>query len=195
MTKLEKLIEELCPNGVEYVKLSDVADVERGKRVVKEQLSKEKGYPVFQNSLTSMGFHTESNYPAGTAFVIGAGAAGEIGYSSVDFWAADDCFPIVCSERLLNRYIYHVILWKKPLLVSKVRKASIPRLSRTVIEDLLIPLPPLPIQEEIVRILDNLTKLTAELEERLNAELEARKKQYEFYRDSLLKFDIGGGVK
>ncbi len=191
MTKLEKLIEELCPNGVEYVKLSDVADVERGKRVVKEQLSKEQGYPVFQNSLTSMGFHIESNYPAGTAFVIGAGAAGEIGYSSVDFWAADDCFPIVCSERLLNRYIYHVILWKKPLLVSKVRKASIPRLSRTVIEDLLIPLPPLPIQEEIIRILDNFTKLTAELE----AELEARKKQYEFYRDSLLKFDIGGGVK
>ena len=51
--------------------------------------------------------------------------------------------------------------------------------------DIIIPIPPLTVQEEIVRILDNFTEL--------EAELEARKKQYEFYRDSLLKFDTGGG--
>ena len=48
-----------------------------------------------------------------------------------------------------------------------------------------IPLPPLPVQEEIVRILDNITSLTAEL----TAELKARQKQYEYYRDALLSFD------
>ena len=153
MTKLEQLIEELCPNGVEYRKLSEVTTIERGRRVVKEQLSHDSGYPVFQNSLTPMGFHTDSNYPAETSYVIGAGAAGEIGYCKEDFWAADDCFPIVCGDSVINRYVYHFLLWQQPVLLSKVRKASIPRLSRSVIENLMIPVPPLPVQSEIVRIL------------------------------------------
>ena len=78
MSRLDELIQELCPNGVEYKKISDVATVARGKRVVKEQLSQISGYPVFQNSLTVMGYHTDTNFPANTTFVIGAGAAGEI---------------------------------------------------------------------------------------------------------------------
>lgn len=186
MTKLEQLIEELCPNGVEYRKLSEVTTIERGRRVVKEQLSHDSGYPVFQNSLTPMGFHTDSNYPAETSYVIGAGAAGEIGYCKEDFWAADDCFPIVCGDSVINRYVYHFLLWQQPVLLSKVRKASIPRLSRSVIENIMIPVPPLPVQSEIVRILDNFTELTAEL----TAELAARKKQYEYYRDKLLTFKM-----
>ena len=182
MTKLEQLIEELCPNGVEYRKLSEVTTIERGRRVVKEQLSHDSGYPVFQNSLTPMGFHTDSNYPAETSYVIGAGAAGEIGYCKEDFWAADDCFPIVCGDSVINRYVYHFLLWQQPVLLSKVRKASIPRLSRSVIENLMIPVPPLPVQSEIVRILDNFTELTAQL----TAELTARQKQYEYYRNAIL---------
>ena len=55
--------------------------------------------------------------------------------------------------------------------------------------DMKIPLPPLPVQEEIVRILDSFTSLTAELQ----AELQARQKQYEYYRDRLLTFDVRGG--
>lgn len=94
MSKLDELIQELCPDGVEYKRLSEVATIERGKRVVKEQLSKETGFPVFQNSLTSMGYHKDGNYPAETSFVIGAGAAGEIGYSKEAFWAADDVFRL-----------------------------------------------------------------------------------------------------
>ena len=108
MTKLEQLIEELCPNGVEYRKLSEVTTIERGRRVVKEQLSHDSGYPVFQNSLTPMGFHTDSNYPAETSYVIGAGAAGEIGYCKEDFWAADDCFVII-SNYLNDKYIFYCL--------------------------------------------------------------------------------------
>ena len=188
MTKLEQLIEELCPNGVEYRKLSEVTTIERGRRVVKEQLSHDSGYPVFQNSLTPMGFHTDSNYPAETSYVIGAGAAGEIGYCKEDFWAADDCFPIVCGDSVINRYVYHFLLWQQPVLLSKVRKASIPRLSRSVIENIMIPVPPLPVQSEIVRILDNFTELTVEL----TVELTARRKQYEYYRNKVLSLQSNG---
>ena len=52
----------------------------------------------------------------------------------------------------------------------------------------MIPLPPLPVQREIVRILDSFTELTAELNKKLEEELAARRKQYEYYRDKLLTF-------
>lgn len=110
MSKLDELIRELCPNGVEYKKLVDAVSIERGKRVVRSQLSPSGEYPVYQNSLTPLGYHTDYNYKADTAFVIMAGAAGEIGFSDRAFWAADDCFAIVCPEDVLNRYIYHVLL-------------------------------------------------------------------------------------
>lgn len=182
MSRLDELIQEYCPNGVEYKKLGTAISIERGKRLVREQLSNECGYPVYQNSMTPLGYHTDYNYPENTAFIIGAGAAGEIGFSSVKFWAADDCYPMVCREDISSRYLYHALLRIQPQIKSRVRKASIPRLSRASIEQLEIPVPPLPVQSEIVRILDNFTELTAELT--------ARKKQYEFYRDKLLTPDI-----
>ena len=184
MSKLDELLQELCPNGVQYQKLSDALSIERGKRVVREQLSNNGIYPVYQNSLTPLGFYSEFNFPAGMTFIIVAGAAGEIGYSSTPFWAADDCFVLNGNDKLFGRYLYHVLLKMKSQLASKVRKASIPRLSRIAIENLVIPVPPLEVQREIVRILDNFTRLTAEL----SAELSARQKQYEYYRDLLLSF-------
>jgi restriction endonuclease S subunit len=185
MSRLDELVQELCPNGVTYKKLVDAVSIERGKRVVRSQLSTSGKYPVYQNSLTPLGYHTDYNYNANTTFIIVAGAAGEIGFSDKAFWAADDCFTVVCPENVLNRYIYHLLLNNQNQLASKVRKASIPRLSRSAIENLVIPIPPLDVQREIVRILDNFTNLTAEL----TAELTARKNQYEFYRDKLLTYD------
>ncbi len=177
MTKLEQLIEELCPNGVEYKQLSEITNITRGTRVVKKQLFTEGEYPVFQNCLTPMGYYDKCNVKANTTFIICAGAAGEIGFSNVDFWAADDCFYFVCDGNLINRYLYHFLLTKQNYLHSKVRKASIPRLSRSFIETIKIPVPPLEVQAEIVKILDNFTELTAELT--------ARKKQYEYYASDM----------
>jgi len=191
MSKLDELIRELCPDGVEHKKLVDAVSIERGKRVVRSQLSISGKYPVYQNSLTPLGYHTDYNYNANTTFIIVAGAAGEIGFSDKAFWAADDCFAVVCPENVLNRYIYHLLLNNQNQLVSKVRKASIPRLSRSAIENLVIPIPPLDVQREIVRILDNFTELTVEL----TAELIARQKQYAFYRNKLLTFGKTEGAR
>ena len=190
MNKLYLLLKDFCPNGVEYQELAHAVSIERGKRVVREQLDETGLYPVYQNSLTPLGYHSQWNYPAETTFLIVAGAAGEIGYSTCNFWAADDCFPLVCGENLSSRYLYHVMLWLQPTILSRVRKASIPRLSRDSIERLTIPVPPLEIQHEIVRILDTFTELAAELA----AELTARKQQYAYYRNSLLSFDYQGSA-
>lgn len=184
MSRLEELIQELCPNGVAYKTLGEVLEIQRGKRVVKRDLLPDGKYPVYQNSLTPLGYYEKANVSSNTTFVIVAGAAGEIGFSLSEFWAADDCFALICPENILNRYVYHFILGQQAKLKAKVRKASIPRLSRLAIEQLQISVPPLEVQREIVRILDHFTELTTEL----TAELTARKKQYEYYRDHLLTF-------
>ena len=77
---------------------------------------------------------------------------------------------------------------KQNYILSRVRKASIPRLSRTVIEKLPIPIPPLAEQQRIVSILDRFESLTTSLQSGLPAEIAARRQQYEYYRDKLLTF-------
>ena len=57
MSKLDDLIKKLCPNGVEFHSVEDVANVARGVRVVRSQLADQGSYPVFQNSLTPMGYY------------------------------------------------------------------------------------------------------------------------------------------
>ena len=191
MSRLEELIEQYCPDGVEYKALENVAEVCRGTRVVKSQLL-ETGYPVYQNCLTPMGCYDNTNCPKGTSFVICGGAAGNVGYTDVDCWAADDCEYVKCGPSILNRYVYYCLMSNQHYLLSKVRKASIPRLSPSIIKELEIPVPPLPVQEEIVRILDIFTELQAELQ----AELQKRKLQYNYYLDNLLSFkDINRGGK
>ena len=191
MKNLETLIQELCPDGVEFVKLGVVCEIKRGIRVIKKDLQETGKIPVYQNSLVPLGYKDEFNYPSNVAFVISAGAAGDVGYSEVPFWAADDCLTITCPSNIENKYVYYFLKNYEYKIKSKVRKASIPRLSRKVVDDLEIPLPPIEVQTEIVRILDKFTSLEAELE----AELDCRKRQYEYYRDKLLSFDNVGGAR
>lgn len=182
MSRFDELIAEFCPDGVEYRRLGDVANIKRGTRVVKKNLSASEGYPVFQNSLAPLGYHTDFNEPAGTPFIICAGAAGEIGYSESEYWAADDCYSIECSEALDSKYALHSLLHSQGTLKAQVRKASIPRLSKDVVTRLEIPVPAIEVQHEIARILDAFAELTTEL----TTELTCRKQQYAYYRDRLL---------
>ncbi len=192
MNKIDEMLERLCPEGIDFVKLGEVCEINRGVRVVKKDLHKVGPFPVYQNSMIPLGYSFNSNYPADTTFVISAGSAGEVGYSSVDFWAADDCLCITCPKYISNKFVYYNLVNKQYLLKSKVRKASVPRLSRSAVEKIEIPLPPIEVQNEIVRILDKFASLAAELQ----AELQARQKQYEYYRDKLLIFaKIGGGTQ
>ena len=176
--------------AIKWLKLSDIVTIERGKRVVRNDLSQEIGYPVYQNALKPLGYYTDKNRNANSVFVIGAGAAGEIGYSYVDYWAADDCFTFVCDDKLNQRYLYFLLMSKQAYLKNNVRKSSIPRLPRIALENMEIPVPPLEEQERIVSILDRFYKLCNDISEGLPAEIEARQKQYEYYRDKLLTFKM-----
>lgn len=173
---------------ISLFKLQDVVEIQRGIRVTRNQLSNDGKYPVYQNSLVPMGYYNDKNREANSTFLICAGAAGDIGYSTQAFWAADDCYTFDCSDKILNRYLFYVLKNKQALIYSKVRRASVPRISKESIGTIKVPVPEISVQERIVNVLDNFDKVCNDLHIGLPAEIEARKKQYEFYRDYLLTF-------
>lgn len=195
MSELNYLEKLLDGTEVEWKALGDVTSVLRGKRLTKNLLSAEEKFPVFHGGLEPLGYYNKSNRPANTVMIINVGAsAGTVGYSTVDFWSSDGCFCLEHNELLNNRFLYFALIGYQSLLKSKVRVAGIPTLDAIVVNKLLIPIPcpenpekSLAIQSEIVRILDKFTALTAEL----TAELNMRKKQYNYYRDQLLSFKEG----
>lgn len=170
------------------VKLGAVVNLQRGKRLVRQQLATTGSFPVYQNSLTPLGYYTESNRVKNTSFVICAGAAGEIGYSAMDFWAADDVYTLETSDNISDKFMYYVLVSKQDRLKSQVRKASIPRLSKDAIDKITFYLPSITEQERIVSTLDNFNTLTNSLSEGLPKEIELRQKQYKYWREQLLNF-------
>ena len=185
-SKAKKLIEMIQTAPVEWKPLGEVVPVSRGKRLVRSQLQDNGQYPVYQNSLQPLGFYDDQNCRAYMTFVIAAGAAGEIGFSDIEFWAADDCYYFDCPKEILHdKFLYYFLLSERHQLTSQIRKASVPRLGRVSIEKIKIPIPPLETQQKIVKILDKFTELEATLE----AELALRKRQYQYYRDFLLDFN------
>jgi type I restriction enzyme S subunit len=173
---------------VEWKTLGEVTILQRGKRLVKSQLEETGKYAVYQNAMTPLGYYHECNVKAYTTFVICAGAAGEVGFSDVNCWAADDVTYFITPDFINNRYVYYYLQTQQHKILSQVRRASVPRLSKTVLEKLIIPIPPLKEQLRIVTILDKFDILTTSISEGLPKEIELRKKQYEYYRDLLLTF-------
>ena len=196
MSEIRKLIERLCPNGVEYKRLGDITEILRGRRLTKKELTDNAEYPVYHGGIEPIGYYSHHNRPANTVMIINVGAsAGTVGYCNKPFWSSDGCYCIDKSELLSDRYLYYVLSKNQLAFVSKVRHAGIPTLDSKVIANFEIPVPPIEVQSKIVEILDNFTELEAELEAKLEAELEARRKQYEYYRNQLLTFDKVGGVR
>ena len=190
MKNLETLIQELCSNGVEFVKLGEVCVVQRGKRLTKKQLSDSDKFPVFHGGIQPIGYYSEKNRDANTVMIINVGAsAGTIGYSDKEFWSSDGCYCLSHVDSVVPKYIYYLLANNQHYFQAKVRHGGIPTLDALVVKNYEIPLPPIEVQTEIVRILDKFTLLEAELE----AELDCRKRQYEYYRDKLLSFDNVGG--
>ncbi len=186
MSKLNKLIKELCPNGVEYRKLGEVCKVIRGKRLTTRDLSENGCFPVFHGGIDPIGYYQKNNRDANSAMVINVGAsAGTVGFSNKEFWSSDGCFCFSHEDCIEQKFLFYALQSIEYAIKSKVRKAGIPTLDNKEVDKLLIPVPPLPIQSEIVKILDRFAEYTAELQ--------ARKEQYEYYRNLLLTNNFAYG--
>lgn len=174
--------------NVVYKKLGEVAQVLRGKRLTKKDMIEQGRYLVYQNSMIPLGRYNDYNVKGNTTFVVCAGSAGEIGFSSEDFWAADDVSYIDCPDNIHPKFVYYYLLTKQEHIRQQVRKASIPRLSPNTLKQLNFPLPPLSEQARIVEILDKFDTLTNSISEGLPLEIQLRRQQYEYYREQLLDF-------
>ena len=187
MSKLEQLIAELCPEGVEYVNIGSVVDYEQpSKYIVKStDYSDNFDIPVLtagQSFILGHTNETENLYNASreNPVIIFDDFTAAFKWVDFPFKVKSSAMKMLIAkrEKATLRYIFHVM--SRIGYFSDEHK----RLWISIYSEISIPLPPLPVQEEIVRVLDNFTELTVEL----TVELTARKKQYEYYRERLLTF-------
>lgn len=157
--------------------------------MIKNELNDIGKYAVYQNSMKPLGYYHENNVDAHTTFIISAGSAGEIGFCNEKFWAADDVYYFEPDDELNNKFLYYFLMTQQINIKGKVRKASVPRLSKTAFDKIQIPIPPIEEQERIVGILDKFDTLVNSISEGLPKEIKQRKKQYEYYRNGLLTFN------
>ncbi|GAA9286992.1 restriction endonuclease subunit S [Helicobacter pylori] len=186
MHKIERLLQTLAPKGVEFRKLGEVCEIIRGKRVTKKEILDKGKYPIVSGGIGFMGYLNEYNREENTITIAQYGTAGFVNWQNQKFWANDVCFSVIPKETLINRYLYYVLTNMQNYLYSISNRSAIPySISSNNIMQITIPIPPLEIQQEIVKILDAFTELNTEL----NTELKARKKQYEYYQNMLLDFN------
>ncbi|WRG10559.1 restriction endonuclease subunit S [Helicobacter pylori] len=187
--RLKTLLQTLAPKGVEFRKLGEVCEIIRGKRVTKKEILDKGKYPVVSGGIGFMGYLNEYNREENTITIAQYGTAGFVNWQNQKFWANDVCFSVIPKETLINRYLYYVLTNMQNYLYSISNRSAIPySISSNNIMQITIPIPPLEIQQEIVKILDQFSILTTDLLAGIPAEIKARKKQYEYYREKLLTF-------
>ena len=189
MNRIEKLIAELCPEGVEWKKLGEVCEHKRGTSITKEQIN-EGNIPVIAGGRKPAYFHNEYNRQGETIVIAGSGAyAGYVSYWNQPIFVSD-AFSIHPNEKfLLIKYVYYFLLNKQEIIHQKKKGSGVPHVYFADVANFPIPIPPLSEQERIVAILDKFDALVNDLTSGLPAEIEARRKQYEYYRDKLLNFN------
>jgi type I restriction enzyme S subunit len=209
MTKLEQLIKELCPNGVEFVKLDSVCKVYDGTHQTPNYTTSGVIFVSVENIgnlYATDKYISENDY---TKYKIKPQIndvlmtrIGTIGVCAV----VDRDTPLAYyvslallrpnNSFLNSKYLKYYIeskygrkeLYKRTLVNAVPIKVNMGDIGK-----IMIAIPPLEIQAEIVKILDEYTESVTALQQELEAELTARKKQYEYYRDLLLDFGVHGG--
>jgi len=183
MTKLEELIEKLCPDGVEYKEIGSIAVLGAGGDVPKARFSAEKtvefNIPIYSNGIEEKAIYGYTDIPKVDEPSITISVRGTIGWCALrkePFYPIVRLIYVTPNNEILIDFLKYVI----DTIKFKVPKTGIPQLTIPMVSKYKIPVPPLEVQREIVRILDNFTFLTTELAD--------RQKQYEYYRDLLLTF-------
>lgn len=185
MSRLDELIAELCPDGVEHKCVSAVCKVVSPKVKIKSHNYLDAGnYPVVDQGQAFISGYTneEGAFEKGEYIVFGDHTC-IVKYVDFSFVQGADGVKVLKADlkAIVPRFLFHCMS-SIPIVKDYARHWS--KMKKEI-----IPIPPLPVQSEIVRILDNFIELTTELTTELAAELTARKKQYEYYRDELLAFN------
>ena len=195
MNKLKELINELCPNGVKYKNIQELCKISRGKVMSKDFIKANAGeYPVYSPQTEDNGelgkistYDFDGEYLTWTT---DGANAGSVFYRKGKFSVTNVCGLLeIKSKVMIPKFLYYVLSIEAPKYVNA--GMGNPKLMSNVMAKIRVAVPPLEVQCEIVHILDDFTLLSAEL----SAELEARKRQYCYYREKLFEFNNDGELK
>ena len=179
MSRLRELMSELCPDGVEYKRLGEVLKLHNGKDY--RHLSS-GNIPVYGTG-GIMTYVDSCVYDKPSVLIPRKGSLNKLYYVDVPFWNVDTIFYSEIFTDIANpKFIYYVL--EHEHLESLNEAGAVPSLTQKTLNKILIPVPPLEVQAEIVRILGTFTSYIS----LQNRELTLRRQQYEYYRDKLLTF-------
>lgn len=194
MNKIEKLIKEFYPDGVEWKKLGEVCEILDNKR---KPITKSKRiigkYPYY--GANGVQDYIDNYIFDGTFILMGEdGSVINKDNTPILHWINKSKIWVNNHAHVLGeldkqyklKYIYYYL---SIVDVSSIVKGVPPKINQANMKNIKIPIPPIEIQEEIVKILDSYTEYITELQEKLKVELQARNKQYNYYRDMLLSED------
>ncbi len=186
MNRLDKLIFEKSPNGVAFVRIAELAKIETGN--LNANKAEEQGQFHFFTCSDKISRTSTFRWDNEAIMISGNGYLGVTHYFVGKFNAYQRTYVLTQFRNVEAKFLHYVLKAKfRDHAISNAKQGSVPYIVLATIADFRIPVPPLEVQQEIVRILDTFTELEAELE----AELEGRKKQYEHYRNTLLSFPDG----
>jgi type I restriction enzyme S subunit len=198
MSKIEKLIAELCPNGVEFKELGDtnyfkitMGQSPDGRSVTSDDSGLEfhQGKTNFTNFIVAnSGQYTSklTKIANSNSILMSVRApVGIINYTDRKICIGRGLCSIETTQKVNIMFLYYMMQILGQKLAEKSTGATFASTNADNVKAIKIPIPPIEVQKEIVQILDKFTELEAELE----SELESRKKQYEYYRNSLLSFE------
>lgn len=202
MPKLDKLIRELCSDGVKVFRLEEIAHY--AKTRIDCKTINEDNYVGVENLLQNKAGKTKATSVPTTGMVI-AYQKNDILIGNIrpylrKVWLADceggtngDVLTVQIedTEKVIPQFLYYVLSSEKFFLydIQNSKGAKMPRGSKDAVMKFEVPLPHLDVQREIVRMLDSYTESVVELQRQLTAELTARKAQYSYYRDKLLQYE------
>ena len=180
MSRLAELIKELCPDGVEYRPLSEFVRIRNGR----DYKTLSPGNVPVYGSGGVMTHVSEALGEGPTVLIPRKGSLDNIFFVEGKFWTVDTIFYTEIASDLDPKFFYYKM---KTMRLSQMNEAAgVPSMNQRKLSRIQIPVPPLEVQREIVRILDQFTTLESELE----SELEARRTQYEYYRNDLLSYEF-----
>ena len=195
MNKLKELINELCPNGVKYKNIQELCKISRGKVMSKDFIKANAGeYPVYSSQTENNGelgkistYDFDGEYLTWTT---DGANAGSVFYRKGKFSVTNVCGLLeIKSKVMIPKFLYYVLSIEAPKYVNA--GMGNPKLMSNVMAKIRVAVPPLEVQCEIVHILDDFTLLSA----LLSAELKARREQFNYYRDELIKTAHGAKYK
>ncbi len=186
--RLQTLLQTLAPKGVEFRKLGEVCDFQKGKSITKKAVTFGK-VPVISGGRQPAYYHNEANRSGETIAISSSGVyAGYVSYWDIPVFLADSFSVSPKQKTLMPKYLFHYLTTQQDAIHATKSTGGIPHVYSKDLQNFLIPIPPLEIQQEIVKILDQFLALTTDLLAGIPAEIKARKKQYEYYREKLLSF-------